>query len=222
MILGIDTALSACSVALLEGADVQTQQFQLIGRGHAEHLIPMVQTVLNDAQATAADLTGVAVSIGPGSFTGIRVGLAAAKAFALAWSVPCVGISTLSALAAAALDLNAFTEPFLVAIDANRGQVFSQIFSPVFNEAGRSFVALEEPVAEAPEASAARAQKRGALRVVGSGANLIQQAVPSFAVCSPLWPSAVYIARLSQDPCHTQTAQAFYVREHDARLPHVG
>src|SRR5437868_6719428 len=99
-ILVIETATAACSVALLDGKQVAAARHELVGRGHAERLVPMIGEVLAEAGCARAAL--IQVDCGPGSFTGIRVGLAAARALALAWGVPVAGYSAMALIAATA------------------------------------------------------------------------------------------------------------------------
>ena len=97
MILGIDTSAGQCAVALV--GDRVTRRTEMMARGHAEALFPMIDDVLSSAGCGYADLTRVAVCTGPGSFTGIRVGVAAARGLALGCAIPAIGISRFEALA---------------------------------------------------------------------------------------------------------------------------
>ena len=118
--LVIETATPACSVALLDGDHVLAARHELVGRGHAERLVPMIGEVLAEAGQKGADL--ILVDCGPGSFTGIRVGLAAARGLALAWGVPVSGFSALALLAVAA------KEDVGVALSGGHGELFVQRF----------------------------------------------------------------------------------------------
>src|SRR5579883_2583715 len=102
MLLAVDTALGACSVALLEGDAVRAHIFEPMERGHAERLAPMVDAAMTAAGAAFGDLTRLAVTTGPGTFTGQRVGLAFMRGLRLALHIPLVGVTTLEAIAAAA------------------------------------------------------------------------------------------------------------------------
>src|SRR5215207_4559669 len=97
MLLAIDTATAACSVALIERGHIIDERHEAVGRGHAERLVPMLDEMLRQRRPTA-----IAVDCGPGSFTGVRVGLAAAHGLAIGWQVPLSGYSSLSLIAAVA------------------------------------------------------------------------------------------------------------------------
>ncbi len=100
-VLAIDTALDACSVALVRDGGTLTSRSEQMQRGQAERLAPLVREAVAEAKLPFAELDRIAVTTGPGSFTGVRVGLSFARALALALGKPCVGVSTLEALALA-------------------------------------------------------------------------------------------------------------------------
>src|SRR5215469_16115139 len=102
MLLAVDTALGACSVALLEGDQVRAHMFEAMERGHAERLAPMVDEAMNAAKAEFPALTRLAVTTGPGTFTGQRIGLAFMRGLRLGLQVPLIGVTSLEAMAAAA------------------------------------------------------------------------------------------------------------------------
>src|SRR5919204_2428098 len=100
-VLAIDTALEACSAAVLDpDGGITASESLAMTRGHAETLMPLIARVMNGARVEFAQLDRIAVTVGPGSFTGLRVGIAAARGIALAAGKPAIGLSTLSALAA--------------------------------------------------------------------------------------------------------------------------
>ncbi|MET0749327.1 MAG: tRNA (adenosine(37)-N6)-threonylcarbamoyltransferase complex dimerization subunit type 1 TsaB [Rhizobium sp.] len=129
IVLALDTAGVDCAAAVYDsGSDrVLAEITETIGKGHAEHLIALVDRVLEQAGIDLKAVERIAVTIGPGSFTGIRVGVAAARGFALALGIPAVGVTTLSVIAAAHRR-EAAGRPILVAMDAKRGEVYLQMF----------------------------------------------------------------------------------------------
>ncbi len=99
LVLAIDTCLDACSVALVRDGETLAAKSDIMQRGQAERLAPMVREIMQDARADFDQLDRIAVTTGPGSFTGVRVGLSFARGLALALAKPCIGVSTLEALA---------------------------------------------------------------------------------------------------------------------------
>lgn len=176
-LLAIETSAAACSAAAWDPDDprppgrLRAQRRVEIGRGHAEALVPLVLEALDMAGWRFADLDALAVNRGPGSFTGIRIGVAAARALALAAGLPVVGVTGLEALAALAAAGAAPGTILLAALDARRGQVYAQAFVTAGLEP------LGEPRALAP-AEAARGLPRP-LVLVGSGAPLVRAALPA-------------------------------------------
>ena len=137
-ILGIDTAIPTASVALIENGEliVETLQGESllesdIGKGaqaignHAEIILPLIQSLFGKARVKLEDLSGISLSIGPGSFTGLRIGLATAKGLAYDVGLPLVGISTLWAMAARVNDFNGIIGALL---DARKGEVYVALF----------------------------------------------------------------------------------------------
>lgn len=170
-LLAIDTAADLCAVAVYDASSgaILAEASEAIGKGHAERLMPMVETVLRQAATPIASIAKIAVAVGPGSFTGIRVGVATARGLALALGVPAVGVSTLEVLAAHAC--KSFPgRDVLAAIDARRGEIYVQRF----DAAGH---ALDEPRATTQEALAGDLMKMQLPPVVaGSGAPLLAAA----------------------------------------------
>src|SRR6478752_2179035 len=169
-VLAIDTALEACSAAVLdtERGRMASESRPMV-RGHAEALMPLIERVMRQADMPFAALDRVGVTTGPGSFTGLRVGIAAARGIALAATKPAFGLTTLAAYAApyiAADDKTAVA----VAVDARHQHVYLQ----VFGAGGRTLVAPRI----AGAADAARASAVGAVRLVGTGARMLADAWP--------------------------------------------
>lgn len=162
ILLAIDTAGADCAAGLYDmaGRKMLAEVSEEIGKGHAEKLMAIIDLALERAGRDMADIGRVAVTIGPGSFTGIRVGVAAARGFGLALSCPVVGVSTLEVLAAASAR-NEGESNILAAMDAKRGEVYAQVFGPD-NEP------VTPPVVLTPGAAAALAGLHKA-RICGSG-----------------------------------------------------
>jgi len=185
LVLAIDTALAACSVAVLDTGrgGIAGRESEPMARGQAEVLMPMVARVMRAAAVDFAALDRIAVTVGPGSFTGLRVGIAAARGIALAAGKPAVGLSTLAAYAAPHIAADD-TAPVVAAIDARHSQVYLQVFGP----AGRTLVAPRlASLAEAVRAA------DGASRIVGNAAALIAASSP------PARPPAAIDARAAPD-----------------------
>ena len=121
--LVIETATAACSVALIEDGAVLARAHETVGRGHAEHLIPMIARLPDGGRAAH-----ILVDCGPGSFTGIRVGVAAARGLALGWGATLGGYSSLAVLAAGAFARDAVSGPLAVFLEGGHGEVFMQTF----------------------------------------------------------------------------------------------
>ncbi|MGD9480039.1 tRNA (adenosine(37)-N6)-threonylcarbamoyltransferase complex dimerization subunit type 1 TsaB [Shinella sp. G-2] len=165
IVLAIDTAGTGCYAALYDSDQdtVLGAAGAEIGRGHAERLMEFVDAALDAAGMDLPAVERIAVTIGPGSFTGIRVGVAAARGLALALGVPAVGVSTLSALAAE----HQTGAPLLVAVDAKRDEIYWQRFAADGAAASPPAIAA---IAEAREIAAGH---DGA--IVGSAAALLRE-----------------------------------------------
>ncbi|WPZ35587.1 tRNA (adenosine(37)-N6)-threonylcarbamoyltransferase complex dimerization subunit type 1 TsaB [Thalassobaculum sp. OXR-137] len=124
-LLAIDCSAGACSVALAEEGEIRAAARLRLTRGHSEVILPMVERVLAEAGCTADSLDAVAATVGPGSFTGLRIGLAAARGLALAVGARTVPVTSLEALAHAAGPADT---PLLAALDSKRGDLFCQWF----------------------------------------------------------------------------------------------
>jgi tRNA threonylcarbamoyl adenosine modification protein YeaZ len=165
-LLAIDTALGACSAAILDtnqGGIIASASLPML-RGHAEALMPLIRRVMDEAGTAFRDLDRVVVTTGPGSFTGLRVGIAAARGIALAIDKPAVGLSTLSAYAAPYF-ADDEKVPVVVAIDARHSHVYLQVFAT----GGRTVTGPRL----APLREAVRAAAAAPARIVGSAAQLV-------------------------------------------------
>lgn len=126
-ILGIDTATLVCSVAVVSADKMLAEYTLQVKKTHSERLLPLIAAVLEDTGLTPADLDGVAVAGGPGSFTGLRIGMVTAKALGQALDLPLIAVSTLEALAAQNPHFPGIISPIL---DARRSQVYNALFRP--------------------------------------------------------------------------------------------
>jgi tRNA threonylcarbamoyladenosine biosynthesis protein TsaB len=216
MILAIDTSMSAASACTLasgtdEPAALQTTAME---RGHAEALMPLIEAVINKTPGGFEALTRIAVAVGPGSFTGIRVGVSAARAIALARELPVVGVSTLAAFAAPWLAADN-EQIVAAAIDARHGNIYVQAFAP----GGRSILT---PRLMTPR-EAVRAIGSGPICLTGSGAPLLAAEALIVGIeakiCGELHaPDILQVARLGfvADPA-TAPARPFYLKAPDAK-----
>lgn len=199
--LVIDSATEACSVAMFSGAELVDGAWERLGRGHAERLVPMIAALDGRGRADR-----IAISLGPGSFTGVRVGLAAARALALAWGAEIAGFSTFALLAAQARG-QVGDVPLTVAMTGGHGEWFVQSFGDGGDRAG-DLASLR------PDAAALAAPHEW---VVGSQAEALV-ALRGRGCALPLLPDARAFALL--DPRHLTAATApLYGRPPDARLP---
>jgi tRNA threonylcarbamoyladenosine biosynthesis protein TsaB len=126
-ILVLDTALHCAQAALFDGERCLAEKMRKGERGQAEILLPLLEEILGEAKLNWKDLNKIIVTVGPGVFTGIRTGIAVARALKLALAIPVVGVSTLHVLAAQAQEKN---KPVLALIDAHKSEVYAQQFLP--------------------------------------------------------------------------------------------
>src|ERR1700732_4505712 len=171
LILAIDTALDACAACVLDtdAARLIAQESQAMKRGHAEALMPLIARVIEQSGIAFAALDRIAVTTGPGSFTGLRVGLSAARGIALAANKPVVGLTTLTAYAAPVVSQDA-EQPVISAIDARHDHVYFQVVSGDGSSLIRPRVA---PIEEALDAS-----RFGAPHLVGNAADILRRRWP--------------------------------------------
>ncbi|HTF76552.1 MAG TPA: tRNA (adenosine(37)-N6)-threonylcarbamoyltransferase complex dimerization subunit type 1 TsaB [Bradyrhizobium sp.] len=218
LILAIDTALDACSAGVLDtdAARLIALESQPMKRGHAEALMPLIAHVIKQAGIAFASFDRIAVTTGPGSFTGLRVGLSAARGIALAADKPVVGLTTLTAYAAPVVSENA-EQPVISAIDARHDQVYFQVVSGDGSSLIRPRVA---PIEEA-----LRASRFGAPHLVGNAAGILAgrwptDALPPFRVDAQPAPDIAWVAWLGAavNPA-TAPARPYYLRAPDAKLP---
>jgi tRNA threonylcarbamoyl adenosine modification protein YeaZ len=219
-VLAIDTALGACSACIWQAGDAEplARETILMDRGHAETLLPLIDRVSSQVEGGFAGLDRVAVTVGPGSYTGLRVGIAAARGIGLASGIPVIGVATLSAFLAP-LMANERRGLFTAAIDAKHGQIYIQAIAP----GGRSII---QP---------SLMTYRDALRLLGSGPLLVTGSASAMLAAearvqgiealvsdvSPA-PDIAWVARLGAiaDP-NQALPKPLYLREPDAK-PQAG
>jgi tRNA threonylcarbamoyladenosine biosynthesis protein TsaB len=218
LILAIDTALNACAAGVLDtdAGRMIAQESHAMKRGHAEALMPLIARVIQAAGIAFADLDRIAVTTGPGSFTGLRVGLSAARGLALAANKPVVGLTTLTAYAAPIVSNNG-EQPVISAIDARHDHVYFQVVSGN----GSSLVGPRV----APIEEALGASRFGAPHLVGNAAGILSQRWPAdapapFKVDPQPAPDIAWVAWLGAAVSpNTAPARPYYLRAPDAKLP---
>jgi tRNA threonylcarbamoyladenosine biosynthesis protein TsaB len=207
IVLGLDTCLASCSVAVLDGERVLASAREVMARGHQERLAPMAQAVMAEAGLDFDRLERIAVTVGPGSFTGLRVGIAFAKGLCSALGIAGVGIGTLEALATEAPGL------VFAAIDARREQLYGQAF-----EDGRPLTAPDAMRIETAAARLAEIAMGRPPTLIGSGAHLLAPMVPSARVLPLEGADARQVARLALSR-QAGPLTPLYLRAPDAKLP---
>nr|HEV8008874.1 tRNA (adenosine(37)-N6)-threonylcarbamoyltransferase complex dimerization subunit type 1 TsaB [Bradyrhizobium sp.] len=216
LILAIDTALDACAAGVLDtdAARLIAQESQPMRRGHAEALMPLIGRVIRQAGIAFAALDRIAVTTGPGSFTGLRVGLSAARGIGLAADKPVVGLSTLTAYAAPVVGQNA-AQPVISAIDARHDHVYFQMVSGDGGSLIRPRIApLEEALG---------AIRFGAPHLVGNAARILADrwpvdALPPFKVDPQPAPDIAWLAWLGAAVSpDSAPARPYYLRAPDAK-----
>lgn len=180
MILAFDTALGACTVGVWSDGAIIAQESHSMTQGHAEALMPMIERVMAAAHITYFNLDRIAVSVGPGSFTGLRVGIATARGLAMASHKPALGVTTTQSLAMGVPEAER-TQNILVVIDSKRNDVYAQVFGPAGQKiseiANVGFEALsawcpDGPLLVVGDAAARTVEVLGARATVSSAATV--------------------------------------------------
>jgi tRNA threonylcarbamoyladenosine biosynthesis protein TsaB len=214
LLLGLDTATPAVTVALHDGGQPLAQLVTVDAHRHAELLAPAIAKVIADAGAERGDLTGIAVGVGPGPYTGLRVGVVTAKVMAAALDIPVYGVCTLDVIAADVEDHGRF----LVATDARRRELYWAEYDGV---AGRQ---------EAPQVGAPAGIPGRELPAAGEGPLLYPELLPNGQ--APTYPAAATLCRIAVAALAARSADAgadavpellpaepLYLRRPDAREP---
>lgn len=226
-LLAIDCAASACSVAVFSGRKCLANRFELMARGQSEKLVPMIDGIMGEAGLEYTELSAVAVSVGPGSFTGLRIAISTAKGISLATGAPVVGLNTLQLMAYGAISSGSGesdTAPdreILAVLDTKRGDIYAQRFSGKCEPLGAPAAMSVDEIIET------MAGQTGPLAIVGDAgdeifdrlkkagrsdvARLKDIFAPDAAMAGPF--CAVHPDQLSDD------VSPLYIRPPEAKLP---
>ncbi|HEY1837529.1 MAG TPA: tRNA (adenosine(37)-N6)-threonylcarbamoyltransferase complex dimerization subunit type 1 TsaB [Rhizomicrobium sp.] len=208
-ILAVDTALGACSVALLDGATILAHRFVAMDRGHAEALAPMTDEAMREAGLPFSALDRLAVTTGPGTFTGQRVGLAFMRGLRVALKKPLTGVTTLAAMAAQALAETNLARAAAVH-DARREEFYVETVPGHGPQILHREQAIEFLLAFAREP----------LALAGTGAPEMVEKIGNATLSSVRQPDARYVARLALAmPQTSEAPRPLYLRAPDAKLP---
>lgn len=221
IVLAIDTALAACSAAVLDTAShgpALAERVEPMARGHAEALMPLIGGLMEETGIGLAGIDRFAVTVGPGTFTGVRIGVAAVRGFALATGRPAVGVTTLAALDETARMAGHGESPIVVAIDARRGEAYAQCFDA-------SGAPLSHP-AVAPVSDIVGTLPEGVTGAFGSAATAVakeatRQGRQMVVLGTADAPRPAAVARLGAVPAPDLAPAPLYLRPPDAR-PQVG
>jgi tRNA threonylcarbamoyladenosine biosynthesis protein TsaB len=208
-LLAVDTALGACSVAVLDGEKILAHRFVLMDRGHAEALAPMAEDAMRESGIAFAALDRLAVTTGPGTFTGQRVGLAFMRGMRIALKKPLTGITTLAAMAAQAMEETKLTHAAAVH-DARRDEFYVETIPG----SGPTILLC----AQALEVLSVFSREPFAL--AGTGAVAMAEHLKNATLSSVRQPDALFVARLAMRAPETSEApRPLYLRAPDAKLP---
>lgn len=214
LVLALDSATSACSAAVWRDGDVIAHQFRAMERGQSEWLIPMIDQVMRAAQVTFGQLDLLAVTVGPGAFTGIRIGLSAARALALATGVPLAGLPTTHVVAAAVPEALRRDRRVLVVVESRRQELWVQAFD-------QDLAPLGDVQALLPDQAAALVD--GPLVVAGDAAALVlPHCHDAIQADDATAPDAIHLAALAaqrwpQGRC--LPPDPLYLRPADVTMP---
>ena len=208
MLLAFDTSSPSVSVALLGGEAGDEVLVELTSEQemrHGEQLAPLIEQALQQAGATRLDLTAVGVGVGPGPFTGLRVGLVTARTLAFVLDLPVYGVCSLDALAVQAVASGVLDQPFVVATDARRKEVYLAAYDETATRLSGPAVAKPDTVATD-------------LPVVGEGALLYPEHFPR--AIGPLRASAGWLGRaIAHEAAELLDPEPLYLRRPDAEVP---
>ena len=207
VILAVDTCFGACSAAVLQAKRVLAHRNAAMERGHAEALAPMVQAVMREAGLEFSALDRLAVTTGPGTFTGQRVGLAFMRGLRVALGKPLLGVTSLAAMAERA---RAESDTGIAAAvhDAKRDEVYLEV---VGRPVAASLMAFDD--------AAALLKEFTDLALTGTGAARMGEAIGVTRIVNWIAPDAIWVARLAADRQPSGVPRPLYLRAPDAKLP---
>jgi len=213
-VLAFDCSASACSAAVLADGKILAYRFAAMSRGQSEALMPMIQDCLAEAGLNWPQIELIGVTVGPGTFTGLRIGLAAARGIAFAGKIPVAGVTTCETVAQAVPEAERLGRTLLAAIDGKRADLFVQAFDD-------KLVPLTEPDAMMAEEAAKLAH--GPAIIAGDAGERLAEALPGAALASSSGiPDARVVARLALARWQAGTAlepTPLYIRPPDVTLP---
>lgn len=212
-VLALDSTTSACSAALWQDGIVRARRLALMARGQSEVLVPMIAEVMDEAGEGFDGLDLLAVTVGPGAFTGIRIGLATARALALAANKPLAGISTMEAVAAAIPESERRGRVVLVAMDSKRQDIWIQTFAA-------DLTPLTAPQALVPAEAAALIA--GPVVLAGDAAGLVAPYLPDAVAAAAGVPDAAIVAALAAQRWQAGNVlppEPLYLRPPDVTMP---
>ena len=227
-ILGFDTATSACSAAVWEDGRIAARRFEPMSRGQSERLMPMVREVLSEAGADFPDLDLLAVTTGPGAFTGLRIGLAAARGMALAGDLACFGVTTLYAVAAGVSETERQKANMLVVLDSKRAEVYAQAFRSDLRPLSEAQALMPADLAALTANGEGDANR---VLVAGDGAGQVIQALKDKGIeavlsTAPGVPDAATVAAIAAERWSSdqpaEPLRPLYLRPSDAKASKNG
>jgi tRNA threonylcarbamoyladenosine biosynthesis protein TsaB len=205
VLLAFDTSSPTVAVALYDGSDVVAERVSEQAMKHGERLAPLIDDLMREVGVVRQDLTALAVGVGPGPFTGLRVGLVTARTLAFVLDIPVYGVCSLDVLAVEAASAGAIAGDFVVATDARRKEVYLASYDD-------SGVRTSGPVVDKP------ADLATTLPTVGEGATLYPDHFPTGV--GPTRPSAGWLARcVAEERAELSDPEPLYLRRPDAATP---
>ena len=214
-LLAVDTALGACSCAIMQDERILAHRFEIMARGHAERLAPMVDEAMRETGLAFGDLQRLAVTTGPGTFTGQRVGLAFMRGLRVALKIPLTGITTLEAMATAAIaETNIAYGAALH--DAKRNEVYFEVLDEDQTLIPSTIATFEDAMIAISDAT-----QNAKLAFAGTAAEAGAMKYPGEAIVSGVrQPDALWVARIARTrEASSEAPKPLYLRPPDAKLP---